>query len=73
MNIKKRENILKLNFPLLEFNKGSNTEARDFLSKEGKMIVRMRGLPFNATGKEVVSTFKFFDIYSLNLSDTIFR
>jgi hypothetical protein len=35
--------------------KGSNAEAKDFLAKNGKVIVRMRGLPFNASAKDVVS------------------
>ena len=44
-------NLLNLYF----FLKGSNSEAKVFLSRNGKVIVRMRGLPFDATAKEVVS------------------
>ena len=35
--------------------KGSNSEAQSFLSRNGQVIVRMRGLPFDASAKDVVS------------------
>ena len=34
---------------------GSNGEAKTFLSRNGKVIIRMRGLPFDSGAKEVVS------------------
>lgn len=34
---------------------GSNAEAKTFLSRNGKVIIRMRGLPFDAVAKDVVS------------------
>ena len=34
---------------------GSNNEAQAFLSKGGQVIVRMRGLPYDCTAKQVVS------------------
>lgn len=41
----------------LFFIKGSNSEAQSFLSRNGQVIVRMRGLPFDATAKDVVCFF----------------
>lgn len=35
---------------------GSNSEAQAFLQRDGQVIIRMRGLPFDATAKDVVST-----------------
>ena len=34
---------------------GSNSEAQTFLQRDGQVIIRMRGLPFDATAKDVVS------------------
>ena len=34
---------------------GSNREAQQFLSKGAQVIIRMRGLPYDATAKQVVS------------------
>ena len=34
---------------------GSNSEAQAFLQRDGQVIIRMRGLPFDATAKDVVS------------------
>jgi hypothetical protein len=34
---------------------GSNSEAKEFLNRDGKIIIRMRGLPFDAVAKNVVS------------------
>jgi epithelial splicing regulatory protein 1/2 len=36
---------------------GSNNEAQNFLSRSGQVIVRMRGLPYDCTAKQVVSEF----------------
>ncbi|XP_050796888.1 epithelial splicing regulatory protein 1 isoform X1 [Gopherus flavomarginatus] len=36
---------------------GTSNEAAQFLSKENQVIVRMRGLPFNATTEEVLTFF----------------
>lgn len=36
---------------------GNNTEAHDFLSRGGQVIIRMRGLPYECTADKVVSTF----------------
>jgi len=33
---------------------GSNSEAQAFLQRNGQVIIRMRGLPFDATAKDVV-------------------
>jgi len=38
---------------------GNNKEAQMFLSRGAQVIIRMRGLPYNASPKEVVSTFPF--------------
>lgn len=40
---------------------GSNSDAQTFLQRNGQVIIRMRGLPFDATSKDVVS--KMFLIY----------
>ena len=34
---------------------GNNKEAQQFLSRGGQVIIRMRGLPYEATAKQVVS------------------
>ena len=34
-----------------------NDEAKIFLNRNGRVIVRMRGLPFESNGKDVVSFF----------------
>ena len=34
---------------------GNNKEAQQFLSRGGQVIIRMRGLPYDATAKQVVS------------------
>ncbi|CAF5123275.1 unnamed protein product, partial [Rotaria sp. Silwood1] len=31
----------------------SNSEAQAFLQRDGQIIIRMRGLPFDATAKDV--------------------
>ncbi|CAF3725437.1 unnamed protein product [Adineta steineri] len=36
---------------------GSNSEAQAFLQRDGQVIIRMRGLPFDATAKDVVEFF----------------
>jgi hypothetical protein len=36
---------------------GSNSEAQAFLQRDGHIIIRMRGLPFDATAKDVVSIY----------------
>ena len=36
---------------------GNNKEAQMFLSRGAQVIIRMRGLPYNASPKEVVSYF----------------
>ena len=33
---------------------GSNSEAQAFLQRDGQVIIRMRGLPFDAVAKDVV-------------------
>ena len=35
---------------------GNNKEAQQFLSRGGQVIIRMRGLPYDASAKQVVST-----------------
>ena len=40
---------------------GNNTEAQEFLSRGGQVIIRMRGLPYDCTAKQVVSQ-KYFTI-----------
>ncbi|XP_065570104.1 RNA-binding protein fusilli-like isoform X2 [Artemia franciscana] len=37
---------------------GSNDEATKFLSRKGLMIVRMRGLPYDCTAKQIVEFFQ---------------
>ncbi|CAG0879472.1 unnamed protein product [Cyprideis torosa] len=37
---------------------GTKEEAQTFLSQEGEVIVRMRGLPYDATAKQVVEFFR---------------
>ena len=34
---------------------GNNKEAQQFLSRGGQVIIRMRGLPYDASAKQVVS------------------
>ncbi|CAF4327937.1 unnamed protein product [Rotaria sp. Silwood2] len=36
---------------------GSNSEAQAFLQRDGQIIIRMRGLPFDATAKDVIEFF----------------
>lgn len=38
---------------------GASNEAQAFLSKGAQVIIRMRGLPYDATAKQVVSGFFF--------------
>ena len=38
---------------------GNNKEAQQFLSRGGQVIIRMRGLPYDATAKQVVREFTF--------------
>lgn len=40
---------------------GSNWEAQAFLSRGAAVIVRMRGLPYDCTAKQVVSLFFFLE------------
>lgn len=42
---------------------GSNCEAQAFLSRGAAVIVRMRGLPYDCTAKQVVSHFFELDFY----------
>lgn len=35
---------------------GASNEAQQFLSKGAQVIIRMRGLPYDCTGQQVVST-----------------
>ncbi len=42
-------NVFRTNFA------GSNKEAQAFLSRGGQVIIRMRGLPYDCTAKQVVS------------------
>ena len=44
-----------ISLSLLLFVSGSNSEAQAFLQRDGQVIIRMRGLPFDATAKDVVS------------------
>ena len=37
------------------YSLGNNKEAQQFLSRGGQVIIRMRGLPYDATPKQVVS------------------
>ena len=37
---------------------GASNEAQAFLSKGAQVIIRMRGLPYDCTAKQVVSTNK---------------
>lgn len=48
---------LSFDFFFLSFIKGTSNEVAQFLSKENQVIVRMRGLPFNATTEEVLTFF----------------
>ena len=41
---------------MIEEYLGTNSEAHAFLQRDGQVIIRMRGLPFDATVKDVVST-----------------
>jgi hypothetical protein len=41
---------------LLIFISGSDTEALRFVCREAAMIVRMRGLPFDCTEADIVSS-----------------
>ncbi|CAF3359512.1 unnamed protein product [Rotaria socialis] len=36
---------------------GSNSEAHAFLQRDGQIIIRMRGLPFDATSRDVIEFF----------------
>lgn len=36
---------------------GNNNEAQAFLSRGGQVIVRMRGLPYDCTGKQILDFF----------------
>ncbi|CAF0942517.1 unnamed protein product [Brachionus calyciflorus] len=47
---------------------GSNNEVKTFLTRNGKIIIRMRGLPFDSTAKDVVDFFKRGD-YSCDIVD----
>ncbi|CAF3479394.1 unnamed protein product [Adineta steineri] len=41
---------------------GSNSEAQAFLQRDGQVIIRMRGLPFDATARDVIEFFTRGDI-----------
>jgi epithelial splicing regulatory protein 1/2 len=41
----------------LNYLKRSNSEAQAFLQRDGQVIIRMRGLPFDATAKDVIEFF----------------
>uniref|UniRef100_A0A0K2U021 RRM domain-containing protein n=1 Tax=Lepeophtheirus salmonis TaxID=72036 RepID=A0A0K2U021_LEPSM len=43
---------------------GSNAEAQEFLSRGGQVIIRMRGLPYDATSIQVIDFFKQGDVSS---------
>jgi hypothetical protein len=43
---------------------GNNKEAQQFLSRGGQVIIRMRGLPYDCTAKQVVSHTALFPINS---------
>ena len=34
---------------------GNNSEAQEFLGRGGQVIIRMRGLPYDCSAKQVVS------------------
>ena len=39
---------------------GNNLEAQKFLSRKAQVIIRMRGLPYDASSKQVVSKMNFY-------------
>ena len=45
-----------LKYHLLPVPSGNNNEAQQFLSRGGQVIVRMRGLPYDCTAQQVVSS-----------------
>lgn len=47
----------KTHLPLLSNISGNNNEAQQFLSRGGQVIVRMRGLPYDCTAKQVIEFF----------------
>lgn len=49
---------------------GSNGEAQAFLSRGAAVIVRMRGLPYDCTAKQVVSNLR--SIYDTKVVDCCF-
>lgn len=51
--------LMNSRFCFSKFITGNNNEAQAFLSKGGQVIVRMRGLPYDCTAKQVVSDKKF--------------
>ncbi len=55
MHILKREQISNRFNIFIRFSSGSNREAQQFLSKGAQVIIRMRGLPYDASAKQVVS------------------
>lgn len=52
---------------IIEEYLGTNSEAQGFLQRDGQVIIRMRGLPFDATAKDVVSKSDEKKIYSRTL------
>jgi len=46
-----------LYYHYLNYLKRSNSEAQTFLQRDGQVIIRMRGLPFDATSKDVIEFF----------------
>jgi hypothetical protein len=41
---------------MITYDAGNNTEAQEFLGRGGQVIIRMRGLPYDCSAKQVVST-----------------
>ncbi len=41
---------------MLDWVSGSNNEAQQFLTRGAEVIVRMRGLPYDCTAQQIVST-----------------
>ena len=55
------------------YSLGNNKEAQQFLSRGGQVIIRMRGLPYDATPKQVVSTFTIFQYLTLLVMMMLFK
>ena len=48
---------------VVRFLAGNNLEAQKFLSRKAQVIIRMRGLPYDASSKQVVSNVLLVGIY----------